>query len=138
MLASPPLSPQSSRVKVDHRAGDAFLRAAREGNMEALKSYVAEDRPVNYAARNGWTALHEAAFAGQHRVVKWLLRQTSGGAAIDIHARNKVRNPPCAGRREGVAADCAVRLPGGCGHRVAGRRSTLPRIWAGWRSCRPW
>ncbi|KAM6541155.1 hypothetical protein CsatB_005602 [Cannabis sativa] len=59
---------------------DALHRAARLGDVNGLKSCLAEGANVNVRDQNGWTALHRAAFKGDVESARALI---SHGAQVD-------------------------------------------------------
>lgn len=61
--------------------GDALQRAARIGDVNAMKRCIAEGGKVNGRDQNGWTPLHRAAFKGKLEIVKLLL---NNGAQVDV------------------------------------------------------
>ncbi|KAK1385238.1 MSP domain-containing protein [Heracleum sosnowskyi] len=61
--------------------GDVWHRAATKGDVDALKSCLAEGVEVNGKDQNGWTPLHRAAFKGRIESVKLLL---SYGAKVNV------------------------------------------------------
>ncbi|KAJ4828355.1 hypothetical protein Tsubulata_039059 [Turnera subulata] len=61
--------------------GDVLHRAARVGDVNGIKSCLAEGANVNERDQNGWTALHRAAFKGRIESVKVLLNH---GAQVDV------------------------------------------------------
>lgn len=60
--------------------GDELQRAARVGDVTALKSCLSRGVKVNIEDQNGWTPLHRAAFKGRVECVRLLL---SHGADFD-------------------------------------------------------
>lgn len=60
---------------------DALHRAARLGDVNAIRSCIAQGGKVNGRDQNGWTPLHGAAFKGRLESVKVLL---SHGAQVDL------------------------------------------------------
>ncbi|KAM7495935.1 hypothetical protein LguiA_020349 [Lonicera macranthoides] len=61
--------------------GDALQRAARIGDVNAMKRCIVEGGKVNGRDQNGWTPLHRAAFKGKLESVKLLL---NNGAQVDV------------------------------------------------------
>ncbi|XP_019197477.1 PREDICTED: ankyrin repeat domain-containing protein 65-like [Ipomoea nil] len=62
------------------RSGEELQRAARTGDVAAVKKCLAEGANVNGRDEIGWTALHRAAFKGRMECVKVLV---SHGAEVD-------------------------------------------------------
>nr|GMD13018.1 ankyrin repeat domain-containing protein 65-like [Ipomoea batatas] len=61
-------------------SGEELQRAARTGDVAAVKKCLAEGADVNGRDQNGWTALHRAAFKGRMECVRVLV---SHGAEVD-------------------------------------------------------
>ncbi|KAL4588220.1 hypothetical protein LXL04_001102 [Taraxacum kok-saghyz] len=61
--------------------GDVLHRAARKGDVDAMKNCLAEGAKVNGRDQNGWTPLHRTAFKGCVEGVKVLLNH---GARVDM------------------------------------------------------
>ncbi|XP_062144830.1 protein VAPYRIN-LIKE-like [Alnus glutinosa] len=61
--------------------GDRLHRAARVGDIQGMKSCLAQGANVNGKDMNGWTPLHRAAFKGRIECVNLLLDH---GAQVDV------------------------------------------------------
>lgn len=62
------------------RLGDDLHRAARTGDVEAIKNCLGQGAKVNSRDQNGWTPLHRAAFKGRMESVKVLINH---GAQVE-------------------------------------------------------
>ena len=51
----------------------ALINAAKRGNIEAVKSALADGADMNANDADGWTALHQSAFYGPKEVVELLI-----------------------------------------------------------------
>jgi hypothetical protein len=71
----------------DQIAIDAFVKAAGDGDIEKINSFISRYgvEHINAVNVSGFTALHEAAFAGQYEVIELLLKL---GAKVDSRDRN--------------------------------------------------
>lgn len=63
--------------------GDMLHRAARLGDVNGIRSCIAEGANVNERDENGWTPLHRAAFKGRIESVKVLLNHGGRVDAVD-------------------------------------------------------
>jgi len=59
--------------KSNPEADRALLKAAEEGNIEAVKQHLAAGTDVNAKGFGGWTPLHFAAFKGHKEIVELLI-----------------------------------------------------------------
>lgn len=64
---------------------DMLHRAARVGDVHAMKSCLAEGGNVNAKDQNGWSPLHRAVFKGQIECVKLLISHGAVVDAVDDH-----------------------------------------------------
>ena len=64
-----------------------FLEAARQGDLTAVKSFIASGVSVNAMVKNGATALMAAAWQGHKDVAEMLLAK---GADVNVKAKNGV------------------------------------------------
>ena len=53
----------------------SILKAAQEGNIEAVKQHLAAGADVNAKDENGWTPLNSAAVKGRNQIVKLLIEK---------------------------------------------------------------
>ena len=53
--------------------GDSLSKAASNGNLSAVKNYMAAGEKVNDTDKWGWTALHWTVYYQQEALTKWLL-----------------------------------------------------------------
>ena len=78
----------AARAELDRRGIEftewAFLDAAKSGNLEVVRLFVAAGMSVNTATERGVTALHFAAYNGHLSVVQYLV-----GAGADLEATGK-------------------------------------------------
>ncbi|PON78466.1 Notch [Trema orientale] len=65
------------------RVNDALHRAARLGDVNGVKSCLAEGATVNGRDQNGWTPLHRAAFKGGIECARVLLNHGAQVDAVD-------------------------------------------------------
>lgn len=81
-LLEGPLAERPDAVDVrDHDGRSPFLRAASAGQIEAMTVLAAHGADPNAVDKNGRTAVHLAAIAGQLDSIEWLVRR--GVAALD-------------------------------------------------------
>ena len=57
-----------------------FIRAARNGSLKLVESYIKQGTSLEAMDQYGWTALMLAAWFGHNQIVEWLL---SNGANVD-------------------------------------------------------
>ncbi len=97
--------PEIASLLEQHGASLDVYLAAMMGNTARVRELVAADPGLVAAhSRDGWTALHLAAFFGQTETAEFLLE---AGAAVDARSTNAMANQPLhaavAGRANEVA-----------------------------------
>ncbi len=126
---TPPLLQGRAEVAVTDSNSLALVGAAMGGNLELIKSLIAQGVDVNAADEDGWTALERASDAGQTDVVRFLLEKSTDAN------KKEYLNPPLVlassgGHRE--AAKCILDKGADVNAQGAmGRTALMHAAWKG-------
>ncbi|MDG6904702.1 MAG: ankyrin repeat domain-containing protein [Nitrososphaerota archaeon] len=84
--------PKIAQIIIEHGAKLDLFEAAMTGQLEIVKQIAAKDQSsINSYSKDGYTALHLAAFFGHLDVAKFLIQS---GAKIDIASTNAMKVTP--------------------------------------------
>ena len=97
---------------------------AEQGNIEAIKKYIAEGGDLNAThKKSGGTMLHQAAFAGRTEIVSLLL---DAGADVDLPATTDYGTPLCWAASEGQAETAKLLIDAGANLNAMDRMGSRP------------
>ncbi len=65
-------------------AGSGFLDAAKKGEEQQIKNILKNGVDVNIKDKEGWTALHQAAFNGHIKIAKYLIQKYADVNAKEV------------------------------------------------------
>jgi len=90
--SSPPKPPTATAPDI------SILKAAQDGNIEAVKQAIADGADVNAKNTSGMTPLHRAGWYGHNEIVELLIAK---GADVNAKAENGDTPLDHAGRQDG-------------------------------------